>query len=86
MGDTVKTSVRQSRSHSDSAPLAAPGMVSRSDKKVDRLSTGVTSNSKVAKTIVLTQLSQESGMAQPSRLEVISRFHQDRGFSQKSVQ
>ena len=81
--DTNKTSVRQSRSHSNSASVATPRMVSKSDKTVHRISTGITSNTEVAKTIVLTQLPPKPGTAQPSRLEVISRFHQNRGFSQK---
>jgi len=81
--DTNKSSVRQSRSHSNSASVATTRVVSRSAKTVNRLPSGITDNSEVAKTIVLTQLSPVSGTAQPSRVEVISRFHQDRGFSQK---
>ena len=82
-GNFVEANSRQTRSHSDSTSMAASRMVSRSDQNVDRLSIGITSSSEVAKTIVLTHLPQISGTAQPSRLEVISRFHQNRGFSQK---
>jgi hypothetical protein len=78
--NTGETSTRQTRSHSDNATMAAPGMVSRFDQNVNRLSSGFTHNSDVAKTVILSHFSQQSETAQTSHLEVIT--HDNRGFSQ----
>ena len=80
---TIQDSNGPSRINSDSSNVATPRVVHRSDRTHDRLPKGNTTNSKVAKANILIPISQKPGTAQPSRVEVIARSHQTRGFSQK---
>ena len=58
-------------------------MVSGPPTSVNRLSVGSSTNSKVAKTIILAPLPSETSVSKPSRLEVISRSNQATGFSEQ---
>ena len=79
----IEDNSRQGRGHSDSATLAASGVVRRSHQTVNSFSPGIASDSEVAETNILIPIPQSPGSSQPSRVEVISRFSQARGFSQE---
>ena len=73
---------RGRRGHSDSPLLAKSGVVPRTSRSHHRLPTHSSSKSKAPKADLLTPLSSKPQKSQPSRLEVIQRFHQKRGFSE----
>ena len=64
-------------------PLAETGMVSGPPTTVNRLSVGASTKSKVAKAIILSTFPSEASDSKPSRLEVICRSNQARGFSEQ---
>ena len=79
----IEDNSRQGRGHSDSAIVASSGMVRRPHQNVNSLSPGIASDSEVAETNILSPVPQSPGSSRPSRVEVISRFSQARGFSQE---
>ena len=72
--DSEQVNIAQSRT--DPHPLAKTGMVSGPPTSVNRLSVGPSTNSKVAKAIILAPLPSETSVSKSSRLEVISRSNQ----------
>ena len=73
---------RGRRGNSDSPLLAKSGVVPRTSRYHHRLPTHSSSKSKAPKADFLTPLSSKPQKSQPSRLEIIQRFHQKRGFSE----
>ena len=77
---------RKRRYHPDSSRLAQPGVVSGPIGSRDRLSNNSPTSAETAQADLLTPLSSASLESQPSRLEVIKRFHKERGFSEAVAQ
>lgn len=73
----------QSRSYSHSSMLAKSRMVHRPFRPVHCMSTSPSSNSEDAETNVFTPVPSLPLSTQPSRLEVIARSNQERGFSEE---
>ena len=73
---------RKRRYRPDSASLAQPGVVSGPTRYLNRLSNNSPTSAETAQKDLLTPLSSASVASQPSRLEVIKRFHKEIGFSE----
>ena len=80
--DSDQVDLAQNRVDPHSPPLAETGMVSGPPTSVNRFSVGTSTNSKVAKAIILSTLPSEASVSKPSRVEVICRSNQARGFSE----
>ena len=65
-------------------PLAETGMVSGPPTTVHSFPVGTSTNSKVAKAIILSTFPSETSDSKPSRVEVICRSNQARGFSEQA--
>ena len=77
---------RKRRDRPNSASLAQPGVVSGPPRSLNRLSNISPTSAETAQADLLTPLSSASVASQPSRLEVIKGFHQERGFSEAVAQ
>ena len=77
---------RKRRDRPNSASLAQPGVVSGPTRSLNRLSNISPTSAETAQADLLTPLSSASVASQPSRLEVIKGFHQERGFSEAVAQ
>ena len=77
---------RKRRDRPNSASLAQPGVVSGPPRSLNRLSNISPTSAETAQADLLTPLSSASVASQPSRLEVIKGFHQERGFSEPVAQ
>ena len=69
---------RKRRDRPNSASLAQPGVVSGPPRSLNRLSNISPTSAETAQADLLTPLSSASVASQPSRLEVIKGFHQER--------
>ena len=81
--DSEQVDLAQSRADPHSPPLAETGMVSGPPTTVNSFSVGTSTNSKVAKAIIISTLPSEASDSKPSRVEVICRSNQARGFSEQ---
>ena len=81
--DSEPVDLAQSKIGPHSPPLTETKMVPGPPTTVNILPIGSSTNSKVAKTIILSTLPSEATDAKPSRVEVICRSNQVRGFSQQ---
>ena len=83
--DSEQVDLAQSGADPHSPPLAETGMVSGPLTTVNSFPVGTSTNSKVAKAIILPTLPSEASDSKPSRLEVICRSNpiQARGFSEQ---
>ena len=73
---------RKRRDRPNSASLVQPGVVSGPTRSLNRLSNNSPTSAETVQADLLTPLSSASVASQPSRLEVIKGFHQERGFSE----
>ena len=81
--DYEQVDLAQSGADPHSPPLAETGMVSGPPTTVNSFPVGTSTNSKVAKAIILPTLPSEASDSKPSRVEVICRSNQARGFSEQ---
>ena len=81
--DSEQVNLAQSGADPHSPPWAETGMVSGPPTTVHSFPVGTSTNSKVAKAIILSTLSSEASDSKPSRVEVICRSNQARGFSEQ---
>ena len=81
--DSEQVNLAQSGADPHSPPLAETGMVSGPPTTVHSFPVGTSTNSKVAEAIILSSLSSEASDSKPSRVEVICRSNQARGFSEQ---
>ena len=81
--DSEQVNLAQSGADPHCPPLAETGMVSGPPMTVHSFPVGTSTNSKVAEAIILSSLSSEDSDAKPSRVEVICRSNQARGFSEQ---
>ena len=77
---------RKRRDRPDSSRLAQPGVVSGPFRSRNRLSNNSPTSAETAQADLLTPLSSASVESQPSRLEGIKGFHEERGFSEAVAQ
>ena len=81
--DSEQVNLAQSGADPHSPPLAETGMVSGPPTTVHSFPVGTSTNSKVAKAIILSTLPSEASDSKPSCVEVICRSNQARGFSEQ---
>ena len=81
--DSEQVDLAQSGADPHSPPLAETGMVSGPPTTVNSFPVGTSTNSKVAKAIIHPTLPSEASDCKPSRVEVICRSNQARGFSEQ---
>ena len=81
--DSEQVDLAQSGADPHSPPLSETGMVSGPPTTVNSFPVGTSTNSKVAKAIILPTLPSEASDSNPSRVEVICRSNQARGFSEQ---
>ena len=81
--DSEQVNLAQSGTDSHSPLLAGTGMVSGPPTTVHSFPVGTSTNTKVAEAIILSSLSSEGSDLKPSRVEVICRSNQARGFSEQ---
>ena len=81
--DSEQVNLAQSGTDSHSPLLADSGMVSGPPTTVHSFPVGTSTNTKVAEAIILSSLSSEGSDLKPSRVEVICRSNQARGFSEQ---
>ena len=72
------------RDHFNSASLDQAAVVRGFAGSADRLSAGTSSLGQAAYATQVKHLSSESGVVQPSCLEIIRRSHQGQGFSEEA--
>ena len=77
---------RKRRDRPDSARLAQSGVVPGPIRSRDRLSNNSPTSAETAQADLLTPLLSAFVESQPSRLEVIKKFHKKRGFSEEVAQ
>ena len=81
--DSEQVNLAQSGTDSHSPLLADTGMVSGPPTTVHSFPVGTSTSTKVAEAIILSSLSSEGSDLRPSRVEVICRSNQARGFSEQ---